>query len=220
MAASDNHVPSNNLAELILSSDWSVSVHLSFIVLIAVVGIGVVLFALRIYWYGLPFRDFELDEAEFGIGDQKIKLHPNYADRQLAYAIWVELSTRKVGLTIDLNEDVINQIYDSWHEFFSVTRELIKGIPVSRMRRDSTQKVVHLSIELLNEGLRPHLTRWQARFRRWYDQQLAKADLNDLSPQEIQKKYSHFTELEHDLMALNRKLIAYRKKMYELVHGR
>jgi hypothetical protein len=216
----DSYNSSGNLAELVVGSDWSVSLHISAGVLLVLAVVGAVLFAVRLYWHGVPFRNFEIDEAEFGIGDQKVTLRPNYADRQLAYAIWVELSTRKVGLPIDLKDDVIDQVYDSWHDFFSITRELIKGIPVSRMNRDSTQKVVRLSIELLNEGLRPHLTRWQAKFRRWYNQQLDNSEFKDLSPQDIQSTYPQFGDLEGDLLLLNKKLIAYRNKMYQLVHGR
>lgn len=212
--------PNPNLAELMLASDGSVHFGMSFKVYALLLGLVIIFFAIRLVRRGQPFRDFELDEAEFGIGDQKIKLRPNYADRQLAYAIWVELSTRKVGLPIDLNEDVIVQVYDSWHDFFSTVRELIKGLPVARMNRDSTRKVVHLSIELLNEGLRPHLTRWQAKFRRWYDKQLSNTSFDDLPPQEIQSKYKEFSELEADLLSLNKKLMAYRRKMYELVIGK
>jgi hypothetical protein len=76
------------------------------------------------------------------------------------------LSTRKIGLQIDLKQDVIVEIYDSWHNFFTITRELIKDIPVSKVQAPSTRKIITLSVNLLNEGLRPHLTTWQARFRR------------------------------------------------------
>ncbi len=60
----------------------------------------------------------EIDEAEIGIEPGKIKLRPNFTDRQVAYQIWVELSTRKIGLEIDLAHDVISEVYDSWHKFF------------------------------------------------------------------------------------------------------
>lgn len=211
---------SSNMVEMTLSSNGDFAFHVSTVGIVIVVLLIVVLLALRMWKYGFRFGDFEIDEAEFGIGDQTVKLRPNYADRQLAFAIWVELSTRKVGLPIDLKHDVIVEVYDSWHDFFSITRELIKNIPVSRMNRDSTRKVVNLSIELLNEGLRPHLTRWQARFRRWYNRQLTIEEFNDLAPQDIQQKFAAFAELETDLLILNKKLIAYRKKMHELVHGR
>jgi hypothetical protein len=136
---------------------------------------------------------------------------------QIAYKIWVELSTRKIGLPIDLEDDVVADIYDSWYSFFSVTRELIKDVPVSRFRRKDTEQIVRLSIEVLNMGIRPHLTKWQARFRRWYEQELTKEDNAKLHPQDIQKSFPQFQELASDIALVNQRLINYRQKMYELV---
>ena len=82
-------------------------------------------------------RFMEIDEAEIGIGDQKIRLKPNEVDRQIAYQVWVELSTRKIGLEIDPDHDVISEIYDSWYSFFSVTRELIKDVPATKISSPS-----------------------------------------------------------------------------------
>lgn len=162
---------------------------------------------------------FELDEAEFGIGSQKLKLKANLTDQQVAYAIWVELSTRKIGLPIDLDHDVVSEIYDSWYTFFQVTRELIKTIPVSKVQGQSTQIIINLSVNVLNRGIRPHLTNWQARFRRWYDAKIAKQedDGSIIDPQDIQKNYPKWEELFDDMVSVNKRLIAYRRKMEQLV---
>jgi hypothetical protein len=161
-----------------------------------------------------------MDQAEFGLGTGKVTFKPNMTDRQVAYSIWVELSTRKIGLPIDFDHDVVSEIYDSWHSFFSVTRELIKSIPVSKVRKDSTQKIVTLSIEILNEGLRPHLTKWQARFRRWYDNELSKASGAEVvDPQEIQQRFPKWAELKSDMERVNQHLIKYRAKMHSLVRS-
>jgi len=162
--------------------------------------------------------NFEIDEAEFGWGSGKISLKPNSRDQQIAYSIWVELSTRKIGLPIDMEHDVVSEIYDSWHSFFSITRELIKDIPVNKVKNKSTQEIINLSIDVLNKGLRPHLTKWQARFRHWYDKQLEKSD-GDIDPQSIQQKYPSYEELKTDLLEVNGRLITYRKKMHDLVLG-
>lgn len=205
----------SDLISIILSDDWSLSLHFSPI---AVVSIAAVVFVawlvVRLYFHR-KLVDFEIDSAEFGLGDQKISLKPNDTDRQIAYSIWVELSTRKIGLPIDVEDDVIAEIYDSWYAFFSVTRELIKDIPVSKVRSDSTSKIINLSVEVLNEGLRPHLTKWQARFRHWYDRQLDKTD--DVDPQGLQKKFPAYDALTADMVSVNKRLIKYREKMIELV---
>ena len=165
-------------------------------------------------------KAYEIDEAVIGIGDQKVKIKPNYQDMQIAYKLWVELSTRKIGLEIDLENDVIKEIYNSWYEFFKLTRELIKDIPVSKIRKDeSTKELVRIAIEVLNEGLRPHLTKWQARFRRWYNTGIDKEENKNLSPQEIQKKYPEYEKLTKEMIEVNHKLIEYRKILRQLAMG-
>jgi hypothetical protein len=165
-------------------------------------------------------KAYEIDEAVIGIGNQKVKIKPNYQDMQIAYKLWVELSTRKIGLEIDLDNDEIKEIYDSWYEFFKLTRELIKDIPVSKIRKDeSTKELVRIAIEVLNEGLRPHLTKWQARFRKWYNTEIEREKNKNLSPQEIQKKYPEYENLTKEMIEVNHQLIEYRKILRQLAMG-
>jgi len=205
------------LASLTLNHDYSFSLTINPIALGILVALVAVAYGIRWWWLG-GRSNFEIDTAEMGIGSHKISFKPNLRDQEIAYKIWVELSTRKIGLPIDLNHDVISEIYDSWHNFFSVTRELIKDIPVNKVKNPSTRKIITLSITLLNKGLRPHLTTWQARFRRWYDRQLESAE-DDADPQSIQAKYPKFKELKKDMETVNQRLIMYREKMHELVLG-
>lgn len=197
------------------------SLEVRFVMSSWVTGAVLLVLLLMFIWQGIRhrnlFQKFEIDQAEVGIGNNKLKLSINETDRQIAYKIWVELSTRKIGLPIDLEHDVISEVYDSWHTFFTVTRELVKDVPVNKFRRKETEEIVRLSIGVLNDGLRPHLTKWQARFRRWYGKATEHSDFVDQSPQEIQQKYPKYDELQADLLAVNQRLIAYRKMMYELV---
>jgi hypothetical protein len=218
--------PASDSAETILALVWNKTEYtltLSTSVWLLVIGLAtaVLLIVWRIYAGGFTFKNFEIDQADIGIGDQKFTFKPNMTDKQVAYAIWVELSTRKIGLPIDFEHDVISEIYDSWYGFFTVTRELVKGIPAQKVRRDSTQKIIRLSIEVLNEGLRPHLTRWQARFRHWYDRELRKYDQGTgeevLDPQLIQEKFPKYNELKTDMERVNQSLIKYRSQMYRMV---
>lgn len=174
------------------------------------------LFAMR-----QSFRNFEIDETQIGVGDQKLSFRPNRTDRQIAYAIWIEVSTRKIGLPISFEDDVISEIYDSWYSFFGVTRELIKQIPVQKLNSKSTRTILRLSVDVLNQGLRPHLTKWQARFRFWYELELLKYSAGDNEnlpdPQTIQARFPGYAELKADLQKVNLWLIAYRAKLQELV---
>lgn len=162
-------------------------------------------------------RSYEIDEATIGIGNSRVSIRPNNEDMQIAYKLWVELSTRKIGLSIDLDNDVIEEIYDSWYEFSGLARELVKGIPISKIRKDkSTRELVKIAVEVLNEGIRPHLTKWQARFRKWYTSQVQDKANVKLSPQDCQRKYPEYDELTKDLLEVNSRLIKYREILEEL----
>lgn len=214
-------------ASQLLHLDWdlatnSLQVAVSGWVLLALGVLALFGIIWRLRWEGRSFRDFEIDQAELGIGTGKVRFRPNWTDRQVAYAIWVEVSTRKIGLPIDFEHDVIVEVYDSWYAFFSVTRELIKSVPASKVRTKGTQAIIDISVELLNEGLRPHLTRWQARFRRWYEREAERRGSDgsvggDADPQQIQSEFPKFSELQADMRKVNDALIRYREKMRELV---
>lgn len=200
---------------------WTFTLTVSFWLILGLALVAVAL-ALWKWWSGaFAFRSFEIDQAEIGVGNSKFRFKPNLTDKQIAYAIWVELSTRKIGLPIDFEHDVIAEIYDSWFMFFSVTRDLVKSVPVNQVKREGTQAIIRLSIEVLNEGIRPHLTRWQARFRRWHERELKKHDVDEggavFDPQQIQANFPQYVALKEDMQRVNQALMRYRRKMHELV---
>jgi hypothetical protein len=81
---------------------------------------------------------------------------------------------------------------------------------------ESTKELVDLSISILNEGIRPHLTRWQARFRRWYKSEMDRDEKCLISPQDCQKKFPQYKELREDILLVNKRLIAYRNYMRKM----
>jgi len=208
---------SGKLFYLIINNDLSVSVYVSGYLWIVIFILFVVVLGIKMFG-SHRIQSFEIDEAELGVGNQKIKLKPNNIDSQIAYKIWVELSTRKIGVPIELERDVVVEVYNSWYNFFQVTRELIKEIPVSKLKRKETKNIVKLSIDVLNNGVRPHLTTWQAKFRRWYENEITDKSKISISPQDIQKEYPEFTQLTNDLKDVNLKLIKYREAMYKLIN--
>lgn len=205
------------LFSFLVGDDFSISVEVGAWVAPAVLAIVVVVLIWLWFRGRIGLGSFELDSAGIGIGDTTVSFRPNRTDRQIAYAIWVELNTRKVGLPIDPEHDVISEVYNSWYEFFGVTRELIKEVPAHKLKSKGTRAIVWASVQVLNEGLRPHLTRWQARYRRWYEGKLKDEDIRD--PQSIQEEFPKYDDLVKDLMSINAKLIEYRKAMYQLATG-
>lgn len=153
-----------------------------------------------------------------GIG--AINIAPNSEDIQIAHRAWVELATRKAAILFDEENDVITEVYDSWYSLFQTMRDLTASIPADLVRRDdSTRKLVQLLVDALNDGLRPHLTKWQARFRHWYAAALQDPSNAGLSPQEIQTKFPNYSTLVADLKGMNGFLLEYSRAIKAIAHG-
>lgn len=201
--------------KLFLDDKCNVVLHIHIAVLAV---IFIILICLLLKYKKLFFaKNVEIDSAEIGLGNSKIIIKPNYTNINIAYKLWVELSTRKIGIEVDFENDVILEIYQSWYEFFKITRELIKELPANKIRTDKDSKaLVELSIKILNTDLRRHLTKWQARYRKWHDEQ---EKHQEKTPQQLQRDFPNYEELRKDMTDVNKKLISYKNDVYKLAFG-
>ncbi len=151
-----------------------------------------------------------------GIGDSSLTLKYNSKDQEIAYKLWVELNTRKIGLAFEPENDVIEEVYNSWYSFFGIARNLMKEIPINKVKNGSD--LVELTGDVLNKGLRPHLTKWQAKFRKWYEENRQLEEYQGKTPQEIQRCYPLYDELEKDLLETNRHMIEYKTVLRQIAY--
>lgn len=165
-------------------------------------------------------KDFTISEFNLGIGGGNISIKPDFTDREIAYKLWIELSTRKLGQPVDFNEDVIVELYDSWYSFFGVARNLLKEFPISKLNSNNENDLIEITIRLLNDVLRVHLTKYQAKFRKWYGEELEKSENNGLTPQQIQRKYEFYNELTEDIININNRIDYYMDVLYSISHDK
>lgn len=191
-----------NCYYLVITINWAILLG----ILVVVLGI------MKIGWFSVFSNQVVVDEANLGIGQNTIKVKFNRKDQEIAYKLWVELTTRKIGLEFEKEHDVIVEIYNSWYSFFGIARGLLKEMPCEKL--EYSENLVILTIDVLNKGLRPHLTQWQAKFRKWYD--IERENNKKLSPQEIQQKYPEYDLLLNDLIKTNANMIHYRNLMKEI----
>jgi len=205
-----------NLIKLSVNTDtWLASVEISLWLIAAILLIvGLLwLWASRSKRYKLVKLNIQLGKVG------KAEFVPNDQDIQIAHKIWTELVTRKAALPIDPEHDVIVEVYDSWYHLFTKVRELISNIPADLLRsEESTKELVRIATETLNEGLRPHLTKWQAKYRNWYTTNSDK--LKECTPQELQQQYPDYNLLVQDIVILNGLLIAYAYELKKIVDGK
>lgn len=142
-----------------------------------------------------------------------IDIECNNSVKKLADEVWIELATRKIALPFDEENDVIVEIYDSWYKTFSQFREILKRVPIKDS--DNVEKLSKIILAALNDILRCHLTKWQARFRKWYD----KHKDDDGDPQDIQKKYPQYKELVNDLKSVNNEMVKLTNELDKIRKG-
>lgn len=142
----------------------------------------------------------------------------NYQNVEIAHRIYIELITRKAAIDIEEGKDVIIEIYNSWYLLFQITRDELKSISGQLLRdNDTSNQLVKLLTEILNKGLRPHLTEYQAKFRKWYDEQLVVN--KSMSPQDIQSQYKEIVPLMEGMKEVNKTLIEYSKQLKRIIDG-
>ena len=143
----------------------------------------------------------------------------NYQNIEISHKIYIELITRKAAIQIEEEKDVIVEIYNSWYSLFQITRKELKSIDGRLLKDNNTSsQLVELLTDILNKGLRPHLTEYQAKFRKWYSEQL---EVNKyLSPQQIQSKYEEIEPLMRSMKEVNSTLIEYSIQLKKIIDGK
>lgn len=200
------------LFKLYLDENLNLIIQISIWLVVFVIGIVLVyiLVIKKIYRYNLVKLDIKLGN----VGSAEFR--PNKTDLQIAHKIWTELITRKAAIPIDKENDIIEEIYDSWYALFQKVREFISEIPAELIRKNkSTKEIIRIATQTLNEGLRPHLTMWQARFRTWSSSK--KDKMMDMTPQEFQKEYPQYKDLIDDLMKVNEQLMQYAQELKKII---
>ena len=161
-------------------------------------------------------------EITYKIGEQEVKYKVirNFINLEIAHRIYIELITRKAAIEIDENHDVIEEIYDSWYSLFQITREEIKKLSGNVLEKNQySDALIQIAADVLNKGLRPHLTEHQARFRRWFNHELTEVGNNFKNLQEIQKKYPDYENLIKSMKEVNLILINYATQLKKFIKG-
>lgn len=159
------------------------------------------------------FKSIEISETVIGIGKSSIKIKCDKRVQGIAHKIWIELKTRKIGIMFEEDQDVITEVYDSWYEAFKIIRKQLEEIPEERI--GDAKELIDIVLKVLNDGLRPHLTKWQAKYRAWYKKEKEKNQ--NMTPQEIQKMYPEYQELVSDLKKTNEIMINFSNELRKII---
>ncbi|MEY8420912.1 hypothetical protein AALA83_16775 [Oscillospiraceae bacterium 44-5] len=197
-----------NIFEVTFENWYTIIIRMNWVLIVLIV--AVLFFVARIV---RKRSNIQIDQITLGIGDSTVSFSYDIRDREIAYKLWIEMNTRKIGNTF-VNDDVIVEVYNSWYSFFQIARDLLKDVPVRKVKKAST--LIDTTTDILNKGLRPHLTKWQARFRRWFSSEIEKSENQGKTPQEIQQSYPHYAEMIEELRKTNEKMLAYKSLLQKI----
>lgn len=150
----------------------------------------------------------------FGLGSVTYAI--SNQERIAAWQLYVQLKTRKAALPFDSRYDLIIEILDSLYDLVDITRDLISHLPPPEANGAALSD---LMLRVLNDGLRPFLTRWQANFRRWWDFAAQETSALNDSPQAVQRRYPDFDGLTEDLVDMNRQLDEYAQDLLAIARS-
>jgi hypothetical protein len=152
---------------------------------------------------------WNIGSATFDVSDK---------ERIIAWKMYVQLKSRKAALPFDEQNDLIFEVYNSLYDLFKINRELLMELPLEDVSRQNGLAV--LEMRVLNEGLRPHLTKWQSYFRTWWLKELVKPENANLPPQDVQKNFPYYEELIMDIKELNSQLDSFSNDLLSIARGK
>lgn len=197
---------------LTLASDW---------IIIGIIVVIIILIVVLKQKLSKLFRWHSMEVEISGTPKMTFKVERNHENLFIANRIYIELTTRKAAIPIDETNDSIEEIYDSWYILFGIIRDEIKTVPGKYLKgHDPTKALIGLSRKILNDGLRPHLTEHQAKFRKWLENAKGNDSNKNLSPQDLQKKYPGFDSLVKSMKEVNLILANYANELDKLIKGK
>lgn len=216
---------STNLINITI--DWSKhNISLTFNWFLGSLGIAAVVIPFMRHWLrkrkSAIHQDIVPVELTLTMGKSNVKyaIVRNYLNLEIAHRIYIELITRKAAIEIDEQHDVIAEVYNSWYALFQITRDEIKKLSGNLLESsESSQQLIQIATDVLNQGLRPHMTEHQARFRRWYEAEIGNPVNKAKPPQTIQTQYPDYSNLVASMRDVNKILMNYAEVLQQFIKG-
>lgn len=144
----------------------------------------------------------------FSIGS--VKWVPDRTEQEAAWALYIELVTRISVQRLDLDQGLVREAMNSLYSLFATTREILKkagpGVGISK------NSVGGIAIMVLNNGLRPFLSKWHPLLHAWESQKPS-----SLSAKEHERNWSEEAKLRGELEKLRKDLESYSCLLAEIV---
>ena len=143
----------------------------------------------------------------FGIGSAEWQADPT--ERKAAWSLYIELVTRIAVQPLEIDHGTVREALNSLYSLFASTREILKNAGPSV--GGSYDSVGGIAIAVLNNGLRPFLSKWHPLLQAWEIKRPS-----NLSPQEHEKAWSEEPQIRGELTILRADLEQYSNALAEI----
>ncbi len=165
--------------------------------------------------------DWYVSTREISIaGPAGVNFNLNIAknDRLSAWKIYTQITTRVAAVDFDEENDSALKVHESLYGLFQLIREEIGNIPIERVAKDRADDNVKFYLAILNDGLRPHLSKWHVPLSKWVENEQKKHP--EQSIVEIEKRFPQRKELLESFRAMNGRMKDYADKLLRIVKTR
>jgi hypothetical protein len=149
----------------------------------------------------LTLSEMTLNLPQFG----EMKFAINLEYRRVAWKLFVETLTRVSTQPLGTEDGSLREALTSIYSLFNATRELLKNMPPSKPASRVTVEM--LAVRMLNQEIRPFLSKWHVRLKKF-------EATRGLGIEE--SEWSQNEECRKDLEALRSRLMSYAKAFGEL----
>lgn len=136
----------------------------------------------------------------FGLGSASWESDPT--ERNAAWELYIELVTRIAVQSLEPNVGLVREALNSLYSLFGSTREILRkaGPKVGASKRS----VGGIAIAVLNQGLRPFLSKWHPELQEWEAKKTT-----DMSTKAHEQAWEKEPTLRGELEALRQELAVY-----------
>ncbi len=137
-------------------------------------------------------------------------------DRRIAWEIFVQIRTRIAAVDFRENEDSLLHINKSLYELFSFIRDKILSLPLKTVTRDKNGNLVEFYLAILNDGIRPFLTKWHISVSHFHE----KMKDSGKSAIEIDKEFLEKNpSILGDVKSLNQRMKKFASVLHRIAKG-
>jgi hypothetical protein len=149
----------------------------------------------------------------FGLGGVEQNWEPSDEERRAAWELYVELATRVATVPLETETGLQREALTSLYTLFAITREILRryGPEVAQPKHEGAASFGTLAVTILNEALRPLLTKWHPRLQDHEDQRPA-----ETTRVAWERQWEHIDELKGELAAVRHTIDQYSTLLAEV----